>query len=33
MTPRRVPRAPGPHVFVQVASPKIPSAWLQYLAA
>jgi len=33
MMPRRLPRAPGPHVFIQVASPTIPSAWMQYLAA
>jgi 5-methylcytosine-specific restriction endonuclease McrA len=29
----RQPRAPSPHVFIHVASPSIPSAWLQYLAA
>ena len=28
----RQPRIPGPHVFIQVASPSIPSAWRQYLA-
>jgi 5-methylcytosine-specific restriction endonuclease McrA len=33
MTPRRRPHAPGPHVFIQVASPTIPSAWMQYLPA
>ena len=27
------PRAPSPHVFIQVASPTIPTAWQQYLAA
>jgi len=27
------PRTPSPHVFVQVASPTIPTVWLQYLAA
>jgi 5-methylcytosine-specific restriction endonuclease McrA len=27
------PRTPSPHVFIRVASPTIPSAWLQYLAA
>jgi 5-methylcytosine-specific restriction endonuclease McrA len=32
MTPRRQPRRPGPHVFIQVASPTIPSAWRAYLA-
>ena len=30
---RNQPRAPSPHVFIQVASPTIPSAWRQYLAA
>ena len=33
MIPRRIPRTPGPHVFIQVASPTIPSAWRAYLAA
>ncbi len=27
------PRTPSPHVFIQVASPTIPAAWAQYLAA
>jgi 5-methylcytosine-specific restriction endonuclease McrA len=27
------PRTPGPSVFIHVASPTIPTAWLQYLAA
>jgi 5-methylcytosine-specific restriction endonuclease McrA len=27
------PRSPSPHVFIQVASPTIPDAWVQYLAA
>ena len=27
------PRTPGPTVFIHVASPTIPSAWRQYLAA
>lgn len=27
------PRTPSPHVFIHVASPTIPAAWLQYLAA
>jgi 5-methylcytosine-specific restriction endonuclease McrA len=27
------PRTPNPSIFIQVASPTIPSAWLQYLAA
>jgi 5-methylcytosine-specific restriction endonuclease McrA len=29
----RQPRTPKPTVFIQVASPSIPSAWQQYLAA
>src|SRR5437763_14407873 len=29
----RQPRTPSPHVFIQVASPTIPAAWRQYLAA
>ena len=29
----RQPRTPAPHVFIQVASPTIPPAWRQYLAA
>jgi len=29
----RQPRTPNPNVFIHVASPTIPSAWLQYLAA
>ena len=33
MIPRRQPRMPGPHVFIHVASPRIPSAWRAYLAA
>jgi 5-methylcytosine-specific restriction endonuclease McrA len=33
MTLRRAPRAPGPHVFIQVASPTIPQSWRQYLRA
>jgi hypothetical protein len=27
------PRVPNPNVFIHVASPTIPKAWLQYLAA
>jgi 5-methylcytosine-specific restriction endonuclease McrA len=27
------PRTPSPHVFIHVASPTIPAAWRQYLAA
>jgi 5-methylcytosine-specific restriction endonuclease McrA len=30
---QRQPRTPRPHVFIQVASPTIPAAWQQYLAA
>jgi 5-methylcytosine-specific restriction endonuclease McrA len=29
----RKPRTPSPHVFIHVASPTIPAAWQQYLAA
>ena len=29
----RQPRTPSPHVFIRVASPTIPTVWLQYLAA
>ena len=30
---KNTPKAPGPTVFIQVASPKIPAAWQQYLPA
>jgi 5-methylcytosine-specific restriction endonuclease McrA len=30
---QKQPRTPSPHVFIQVASPTIPAAWRQYLAA
>ncbi len=30
---RKPPRTPSPHVFIHVASPTIPAAWHQYLAA
>ena len=30
---RQQPRTPSPHVFIHVASPTIPTAWLRYLAA
>jgi hypothetical protein len=33
MHPKNTPKAPGPTVFIQVASPSIPSAWQQYLPA
>jgi 5-methylcytosine-specific restriction endonuclease McrA len=33
MHPRKSPRAPGPSVFIAVASPTIPAAWEQYLPA
>ncbi len=33
MHPRKLPKAPGPSVFIQVASPSIPAAWQQYLPA
>ena len=29
----RSPRTPNPDIFIQVASPTIPAAWRQYLAA
>ncbi len=29
----KAPRTPGPAVFIHVASPTIPAAWQQYLAA
>jgi len=32
MHPLNAPRAPNPNIFVHVATPKIPSAWEQYLA-
>ena len=32
MHPRSKPRAPGPTVFIHIASPTIPHAWQQYLA-
>jgi 5-methylcytosine-specific restriction endonuclease McrA len=31
MHPRRAPRTPRAEIFIHVASPTIPSAWLQYL--
>ena len=33
MHPAKTPKAPPPTVFIQVASPKIPAAWQQYLPA
>src|SRR4249919_3505564 len=33
MHPKNTPKAPGPNVFIQVASPSIPAAWQQYLPA
>jgi 5-methylcytosine-specific restriction endonuclease McrA len=32
MHPRTKPRAPGPTVFIRIASPTIPRAWQPYLA-
>ena len=32
MHPRTKPRTPSPNVFVHVATPRIPTAWEQYLA-
>ena len=31
MHPRRRPKPPGPTVFIQIASPRIPNAWEPYL--
>ncbi|PTL59220.1 HNH endonuclease [Paraconexibacter algicola] len=31
MHPRRPPREPSPHVFIHVASPRIPAAWRPWL--
>ena len=33
MHPRKLPRAPGPTVFIRVAAPTPPPTWSQYLAA
>ncbi len=33
MHPRNSPRAPGPTVFIRIASPRVPVAWEQYLPA
>ncbi len=33
MTLRRSPKAPSPTIFIHVATPRIPPAWEQYLAA
>ena len=33
MHPRRAPRAPHPHVFIAVATPRIPHAWRPWLPA
>jgi len=30
---RGKPKAPGPTVFIRIASPRVPSAWEQYLLA
>lgn len=31
MHPRKTPRAPGPTIFIRIASPRVPRAWEQYL--
>jgi hypothetical protein len=31
MHPRVRPRVPNPNIFIQLASPTIPSPWRQYL--
>jgi 5-methylcytosine-specific restriction endonuclease McrA len=33
MHPRNSPRPPGPTVFIQIASPRVPHAWTAYLPA
>lgn len=33
MHPRKQPKAPGPNVFIRVASPSIPPSWEPYLGA
>jgi 5-methylcytosine-specific restriction endonuclease McrA len=33
MHPRRQPRAPGPTIFIRVATPVVPPAWQQYLVS
>ena len=33
MHPRKLPKAPGPNVFIRVAAPTPPATWSQYLAA
>jgi 5-methylcytosine-specific restriction endonuclease McrA len=33
MHPRRKPRAPGPTIFIRVATPVVPPAWQQYLVS
>jgi hypothetical protein len=33
MHPRKHPRSPTPHVFIQLASPSIPATWRPYLQA
>lgn len=33
MHPKRPPRPPHAEIFIRVSSPRVPSAWLQYLPA
>jgi len=33
MHPKKSPKPPGPGIFIQVASPKVPPTWQQYLPA
>src|SRR5215213_9674906 len=33
MHPKKHPRSPNPHVFIQLASPSIPATWRPYLQA
>jgi 5-methylcytosine-specific restriction endonuclease McrA len=31
MHPKKAPKVPGPHVFITVATRRVPAAWLQWL--
>jgi 5-methylcytosine-specific restriction endonuclease McrA len=33
MQPARIPKPPGPNVFIRIAAPRVPTAWEQYLLA
>lgn len=32
MHPASIPKAPGPHVFIRIAAPRVPASWEPYLA-